>query len=138
VLGILALTKVWTVSMIVSAVFGLNLGGLVFAVALAIVVAVGVRAGRSGGVRAGAFCGLWVGLGGAVSLFVAGMISTLVTDYPSRALAELMVSDNLGGLIVMLLFVPVLAAFVSAAAATAVRGPGPAGKGSRLSRGGRL
>jgi len=91
-----------------------------FLAASAIPIAAGVVGARSNGVRDGAIAGLWTGLVGSASLFLGTLIASLAADYPDAVSAGLAVSDDLGGLIVMLGPLPVAAAAIAAAAAAIV------------------
>lgn len=101
--------------------------------AVAVAAVAGALAGRSSGdARAGLQAGLWTGLVGALILFVVGMSATyaaaaagrlIPTDaYTIRAfqhsglpdLTTYMVGDNLGGSIILLLWIPVLSVTVGA------------------------
>jgi hypothetical protein len=107
--GAATLAAVWGLGLVAAVYFGQDpLSGYVWVAALLAFVWVGVLAGRSTGrPDAGVASGLSAGLAGAVSLFVIGMAGTLATvgDAPP-ARATYVVSDNLGGLIVMLLLLP--------------------------------
>jgi len=100
-IGAAALATLWTVA----AVAGGRFPGVVVGVAAGILLIAGLLVGRAGGARAGAICGLWMGLGGAVSLFVVGMISSLASGNA--------VDDDLGALIVQLLGMPLSAVLIT-------------------------
>jgi hypothetical protein len=109
--GAAALAAVWGFGSAAAVLFGFDpLSGYVWALALLAFVGIGILAGRSTGrPEVGVATGLWTGLSGAVSLFVIGMAGTFATigdASPDRA--TWVVSDNLGGLTIMLLMLPVI------------------------------
>jgi hypothetical protein len=113
--------------------YGKPLAGWSWLAAAVAAVAAGALAARAtGAARAGLQAGLWLGLVGALTLFVVGMLGTyaaaaagrlIPTDaYTIRAfqhsgLADLttyVVGDNLGGSIMLLLWIPLLGVGVGA------------------------
>lgn len=110
-IGAAALAAVWGLGLAAAVLFGQDLlSGYVWAIALLAFLGIGILAGRATGrAEVGLATGVWAGLAGALSLFVIGMAGTLATvgDAPP-ARANWVVSDNLGGLIIMLLMLPVI------------------------------